>query len=752
MSYYKGSGFGGRGASGGGYRGGSSSYRGNRGNEGTGWRGGNRSYGSPGGRGGGTGGAKYYDSMPSSFDSRSKSYISPGSVDRYSGRARDDYRYSNQTVENIGYGGRFSRGSPEPPRKRMRTDSTSGSYGLASRRSHERSFSSNDYSGRGFYDKGAPGGSYLSEKGSYREVRETRPNDYTFRKPSHTARGSFRGRSVRGVVRRGFRSGTGSFLTRKKLVESYGIRKRISSRSREYYRRLKHYRLKRSGLKDDDDKKKESDDEHEDDEIEKEDDEDVEGEDEEADMEESGDEEEEDAEKPEGSEKEKESKDGEEEKKENEEVEVNKESESPSKNVKRKKKAVKKKKVENKDGKENEEVKVEATTKEGETSDKPLANFVGQSFINLKCPHCGYKGSTFKDYSKHLSTKKHTSSMQTLSSRLRAKLTAMRIEQREKQRSLDNESKSKNLRLTTFFCTICKLNYRTLKSAHQNSVSHKKMKAFVLPYCRICRMNFKSPWTYEIHLCDLIHIKRKARAEKLSRPPMGQEDEETLNDLDTSHFMVLDAVGSGDDASSGEKTDDENADGEGAEKTGEKKKKKKEEIKLGAEHCKLVEVYFCELCKIYLSRSEDREKTLTLHCRSRTHLQRYIRHRDDKSLRRRAVKLHKEHEKEKEQLKKKEDGGDSKTEMKPEENDEKKKDEDSEDKIWSEVDKDLSDLLQENEEQNEDEDDSRQEGERYDRFKQSDTLDKTAVDSPTKSGTANGVLSSNEKNEVEVGK
>lgn len=65
----------------------------------------------------------------------------------------------------------------------------------------------------------------------------------------------------------------------------------------------------------------------------------------------------------------------------------------------------------------------------------------------------------------------------------------------------------------------------------------------------------------------------------------------------------------------------------------------------GSEFCKLMEVYFCELCKIYLPRLDDKERALTVHCRSRTHLQRYIRSRDDRNLRRKAVKLHKEREK-----------------------------------------------------------------------------------------------------------
>lgn len=46
-------------------------------------------------------------------------------------------------------------------------------------------------------------------------------------------------------------------------------------------------------------------------------------------------------------------------------------------------------------------------------------------------------------------------------------------------------------------------------------------------------------------------------------------------------------------------------------------------IKVGAEYIKRVEVQFCELCKIYLPRSENSERAIALHCSTRSHLKRY---------------------------------------------------------------------------------------------------------------------------------
>lgn len=77
-------------------------------------------------------------------------------------------------------------------------------------------------------------------------------------------------------------------------------------------------------------------------------------------------------------------------------------------------------------------------------------------------------------------------------------------------------------------------------------------------------------------------------------------------------------------------------------------------IFIGAEHCKKVEVYYCDLCRIYLPRLDDIERSLVLHCRSRNHLYLYVRYRDDQALRKRAERLHRLREEEK-KLKKEEE-------------------------------------------------------------------------------------------------
>lgn len=71
---------------------------------------------------------------------------------------------------------------------------------------------------------------------------------------------------------------------------------------------------------------------------------------------------------------------------------------------------------------------------------------------------------------------------------------------------------------------------------------------------------------------------------------------------------------------SGEKKKKEKPEGEADE--AEKKPKTKQMIKVGSEYIKRVEVQFCELCKVYLPRSENNERAVALHCSTRSHLKR----------------------------------------------------------------------------------------------------------------------------------
>lgn len=155
--------------------------------------------------------------------------------------------------------------------------------------------------------------------------------------------------------------------------------------------------------------------------------------------------------------------------------------------------------------------------------------------------------------------------------------------------------------------------------------------------------------------------------------------------------MTLDSVGDVDD----EESEKPNTD-------------TKESINVGVDHVKKVEVYYCDLCRIYLSRHATPEREIKEHCRGRMHLQRYVRYKEVKDLRKQAERIHRKSQEAKEKKEGVED--DIKKEVKNEEDD----------KLWADVDKDLGEILAEvnaeggNKSSDEDED-SRPNGERYDR-------------------------------------
>lgn len=76
---------------------------------------------------------------------------------------------------------------------------------------------------------------------------------------------------------------------------------------------------------------------------------------------------------------------------------------------------------------------------------------------------------------------------------------------------------------------------------------------------------------------------------------------------------------------------------------------KSEAVNVGEEHVKKVDAYWCDLCHCYLSHNEEYETALKRHCSLRTHLKSYVRHRDNKNLRKTAELIHKRHKVSKEE-------------------------------------------------------------------------------------------------------
>lgn len=128
-----------------------------------------------------------------------------------------------------------------------------------------------------------------------------------------------------------------------------------------------------------------------------------------------------------------------------------------------------------------------------------------KTFIKLNCPQCGIKAVTFRKYEMHLQSKTHLMAMRKVAIKQKSILSQMRLAQRNSQNEL--EKTSDNLVPRTNFCPLCKLNYKQRKSVHQGAESHRNMKKFLMPFCKICNMTFKSPMIYETHCCSIEHLK-----------------------------------------------------------------------------------------------------------------------------------------------------------------------------------------------------------------------------------------------------
>ncbi|CAF4792023.1 unnamed protein product [Pieris macdunnoughi] len=378
-------------------------------------------------------------------------------------------------------------------------------------------------------------------------------------------------------------------------------------------------------------------------------------------------------------------------------------------------------------GGEGEEGGEDTEKEEDAGSDAPAATTTtGAGFVNFTCVHCKEKCTNFSVYSKHLLSLKHRTAMSGVARRHKVQLLRMRVAQRRAQRELEATAGA-DLASRTNFCLICRLNHRTTRHAHNLTDTHRAMKRFLTPFCRICRITFRSPMIYEHHICSIEHLKRKANQSARCASPKAEASGDEGMDVDLDNFMTLDSVGDVDEV------EDEDS---GTEKKDEEKTTKpKVEMNIGSEHIKKIEVWWCSLCRTYLPRAEtgssEEAEALRRHCRLRIHLRHYVQHRDTRTLRKQAERIHRQlhrHAEVKKEIANEETSETSKQE-KAESSGEKTVVENgndsvnasgNEDKLWADVDKDIGELLREvDPEGNEASDDEEDLG-RYDKFRKSD--------------------------------
>ncbi|CAB3239954.1 unnamed protein product [Arctia plantaginis] len=373
-------------------------------------------------------------------------------------------------------------------------------------------------------------------------------------------------------------------------------------------------------------------------------------------------------------------------------------------------------------------------------------------YVHLACVHCKEKCATFAAYVKHLVSSKHRAAMNSVARRHKVQLLRMRVAQRGAQRELEAAAGAQLAQRTTF-CPVCRLNHRTTRHAHNLTDTHRAMKRFLMPFCQICRLTFRSPMIYEHHICSVEHLKRKATQSARRVSPKAEASGDEGMDVDLDNFMTLDSVGDVDEV--------EDDDSGGEKKDEAPPKKAKVEINIGSEHIKKMEVWWCELCHVYLPRVEaggtEEAEALRRHCRLRIHLGRYVQHRDTRTLRKHAERIHRQLHQHKEEekdaastegVKVKIENSESAEENKKKlDNGENSITSGSEDKLWADVDKDIGELLREVDPQGNEGSDDEEDLGRYDKFRKSD---KKAKNGETEENPTEATDAVDEKNNTEI--
>lgn len=117
--------------------------------------------------------------------------------------------------------------------------------------------------------------------------------------------------------------------------------------------------------------------------------------------------------------------------------------------------------------------------------------------------------------------------------------------------------------------------------------------------------------------------------------------------MDLENFLIVDSVG---DVNGGDFSFSEENDETPVEKTAEVEKpriERTENVNVGNEHVKKIEVLYCDLCRYYLPHLEDPEAALQKHCSTRNHLRAYLRYKENQSLKITAELIHRRDHKDK---------------------------------------------------------------------------------------------------------
>lgn len=69
---------------------------------------------------------------------------------------------------------------------------------------------------------------------------------------------------------------------------------------------------------------------------------------------------------------------------------------------------------------------------------------------------------------------------------LKVRMTLNHLRKVQRDRQLEIEARIKDVeKITSKYCTVCKLNFRQSKDEHKESEDHKKIRNFLKPTCKV---------------------------------------------------------------------------------------------------------------------------------------------------------------------------------------------------------------------------------------------------------------------------
>lgn len=160
------------------------------------------------------------------------------------------------------------------------------------------------------------------------------------------------------------------------------------------------------------------------------------------------------------------------------------------------------------------------------------------------------KLTLLQKYASHLITESHGASLKNLRTKLQQRIGALRACQRKRQNILTKKMEEdgslldeNGQRKVTLFCKMCKLLFNQSRDEHNESEDHKKIIDFLNPVCELCDVKFRTPMSYEKHLCSAKHLQNilEPPSEKKDKPDDDEEDDEEM-DFNPDDFVTLDEI------------------------------------------------------------------------------------------------------------------------------------------------------------------------------------------------------------------